>query len=183
METPQERRRTLRARPGVLILALMAAFAAGSFWANQSPPRPSASPLAAPSDLNREEIATIDLFRAASPSVVYITSLVRQRSFFNLDVREIPSGTGTGFVWDDEGHIVTNFHVIQRANAAQVTLADHSTWEAEVVGYATDKDLAVLKIDTPRRPPSRPASGLLEGSARRPERLRHRQPLRSGPDV
>ena len=63
---------------------------------------------------------------------------------------EIPSGTGTGFVWDDRGNIVTNFHVIKDASRAEVTLADGSTWEAKLVGYAREKDLAVLHIDAPR---------------------------------
>jgi S1-C subfamily serine protease len=65
-------------------------------------------------------------------------------------VTEIPSGTGSGFVWDRNGHIVTNFHVIQSANRLQVTLADRTTWPATLVGYAAEKDLAVLKIEAPR---------------------------------
>jgi len=82
--------------------------------------------------------------------VVYITSVVLRRDFFRFNVMEIPSGTGTGFVWDDRGNIVTNFHVIQGAARAEVTLADGSTWEARLVGYAREKDLAVLQIDAPR---------------------------------
>jgi S1-C subfamily serine protease len=63
---------------------------------------------------------------------------------------EIPSGTGSGFVWDDRGNIVTNFHVIRGAHRAEVTLADGSTWEASLVGTAREKDLAVLQIEAPR---------------------------------
>jgi S1-C subfamily serine protease len=66
-----------------------------------------------------------------------------------MNVMEIPQGTGTGFVWDSAGYVVTNFHVIQNAQAAQVTLEDHSSWDARLVGYEADKDLAVLKIDAP----------------------------------
>src|SRR5262249_12243321 len=62
----------------------------------------------------------------------------------------VPAGTGSGFIWDDEGHVVTNFHVIQNANAARVTLADKTTYPAYLVGHAADKDLAVLYIDAPR---------------------------------
>lgn len=62
---------------------------------------------------------------------------------------EIPQGTGSGFVWDKEGHIVTNFHVIREGQRAQVTLADQSTWPAEIIGGAAEKDLAVLKIKAP----------------------------------
>jgi S1-C subfamily serine protease len=66
-----------------------------------------------------------------------------------LNLYQIPQGTGSGFVWDTKGNIITNFHVIQNADAAQVTLADQSNWKAQVVGVAADKDLAVLKIDAP----------------------------------
>lgn len=62
---------------------------------------------------------------------------------------EIPQGSGSAFVWDKKGHIVTNFHVIKGGERARVTLADQSTWDAEIVGMAPDKDLAVLKIDAP----------------------------------
>ena len=69
---------------------------------------------------NKEESATIRLFEVAAPSVVYITTSVVQRNIFTMDATEIPSGTGSGFVWDKEGHIITNFHVIQGADRAQV---------------------------------------------------------------
>ncbi|MEM7147171.1 MAG: trypsin-like peptidase domain-containing protein [Verrucomicrobiota bacterium] len=95
------------------------------------------------------EEKTIALFEQASPSVVYITSVALRRDFFSTNVFEIPQGTGTGFVWDDEGHIVTNFHVIQSGSGVRVTLADQSTWDAEVVGVEPNKELAVLKIDAP----------------------------------
>jgi S1-C subfamily serine protease len=62
----------------------------------------------------------------------------------------VPRGTGTGFVWDDRGHIVTNFHVIQGANAARVTLADQSSFDAQLVGAFPDRDLAVLRIEAPK---------------------------------
>jgi S1-C subfamily serine protease len=99
--------------------------------------------------LRSEERATIELFRAASPAVVFITSIALRRDAFRFNLLEIPRGSGSGFVWDDRGHVVTNFHVIQGASAAKVTLADQSTWEAELVGVAPEKDLAVLRIDAP----------------------------------
>ena len=73
-----------------------------------------------------------------------------QRDEWNLNVQEVPEGTGSGFVWDQGGHIVTNFHVIKDAQAAHVTLADHTTYRASLVGAAPDKDLAVLHIDAPK---------------------------------
>ena len=92
------------------------------------------------------EEATIKLFEASAPSVVYITTTTRQQDYWSRNIYEIPSGTGSGFVWDDKGHIVTNYHVIQDAYHAKVTLSDKTTWDAEVVGYEDRKDLAVLKI-------------------------------------
>lgn len=96
-----------------------------------------------------EEQAQIEVFRKTSPSVVHITTLETQRDFFSLNVQQVPRGTGTGFVWDERGHIVTNFHVIQGGTAARVTLSDQSTHRASLVGAFPDRDLAVLKIDVP----------------------------------
>jgi S1-C subfamily serine protease len=100
--------------------------------------------------LAADELANIELFKKASPSVVHITSLAAQRDMFSMNVQQVPRGTGTGFVWDDKGHIVTNFHVIQGANGAQVTLADQSTYNAKMVGAFPDRDLAVLRIEAPK---------------------------------
>ena len=108
---------------------------------------PATPPLVtARGDLAADEQATIQLFRDASPAVVYITSLAVRRDF-RLNVLEIPQGAGSGFLWDGDGHVITNYHVIERADAAQVTLADHSTWDARLVGAAPEKDLAVLRIE------------------------------------
>jgi S1-C subfamily serine protease len=100
--------------------------------------------------LAADELANIDLFKKSSPSVVHITSLGVQRDMFSMNVQQVPRGTGTGFVWDADGHIVTNFHVIQGANAARVTLADQSTYDARLVGQFADRDLAVLRIEAPK---------------------------------
>jgi S1-C subfamily serine protease len=97
--------------------------------------------------LAADELANIDLFRRLSPSVVHITSLGVQRDIFSMNVQQVPRGTGTGFVWDEQGHIVTNYHVIQAANAARVTLADQTSFEATLVGAFPDRDLAVLRIE------------------------------------
>jgi S1-C subfamily serine protease len=99
--------------------------------------------------LDADERNHIDVFKRVSPSVVNITSLALQRDLFSLNVSQVPTGTGTGFVWDEAGHIVTNFHVIQEANAARVTLADQTSYRAELVG-APDRDIAVLRIEAPR---------------------------------
>jgi S1-C subfamily serine protease len=124
-------------------------------------PRPSALPSASasvvapspvtaePRRITVEELSTTDLFKATSPSVVHITTEAVRRDFFELDLTKIPKGSGTGFVWDKQGHVVTNYHVIRDADFAHVALADHSSWPAKLVGVASDKDLAVLKIDAP----------------------------------
>jgi len=98
-------------------------------------------------DLESDERANIALFRAAANSVVYITTSVRRMDYWTRNVFEVPQGTGSGFVWDDTGHIVTNYHVVQGATRSQVTLGDQD-YEAETVGEARDQDLAVLKIRT-----------------------------------
>ncbi|MBI4792978.1 MAG: trypsin-like peptidase domain-containing protein [Deltaproteobacteria bacterium] len=100
-------------------------------------------------DLAGDERNTIELFQATSPAVVYITSIELRRNLFSLNIYEIPKGTGSGFIWDREGRIVTNYHVIEDANQVQVTLADNSTWKAVLVGASADKDIAVLKISAP----------------------------------
>ncbi len=97
--------------------------------------------------LAADEQNNVDVFRRSSPSVVHITTLEAQRDFFSMNVQQVPRGTGTGFVWDESGHIVTNFHVIQAASGARVTLSDQSVHAAKLVGAFPDRDLAVLQID------------------------------------
>ena len=93
------------------------------------------------------EKASVQRFREAAPSVVYITTTEeRSRDFFGFNVVEVPAGSGTGFIWDADGHVVTNFHVIQGATRATITLADGTHHEATFVGGAPDKDLAVLLL-------------------------------------
>ena len=104
-----------------------------------------------PKKLIPDELATIRLFEEATPSVCFITTSNVRLDFWTRDATEIPRGTGSGFVWDKNGHIVTNYHVIQGADRATVTLADRTTWEAKLVGSAPEKDLAVLKIEAPAK--------------------------------
>ena len=134
----------------VLLTVLLAALVARSSSAAATESRPIPRAVTPRSDLDAEEKATIALFRQSSPSVVHITTLAVRQDLFTLNLLQIPEGTGSGLIWDDTGNIVTNFHVIQNADVAQVTLADHSSWKARRVGIAPDKDLAVLKIDAPR---------------------------------
>jgi len=137
----------------VLLSVLLLAVAGLLVWAvldrsRVQAPVPSNDPRAVipRGDLAANEKATIELFREVSPSVVHITSIGRRELRFN--VLEIPQGTGSGFLWDQTGHVVTNYHVIQNASGVQVTLGAEAgpTFRAELVGVAPDKDLAVLRI-------------------------------------
>lgn len=101
--------------------------------------------------LAADEVNNINVFKTASPSVVNITTLATARDVFSMNVQQVPRGTGTGFVWDDRGYIVTNFHVVQEASGARVTLADQTSYRAQLVGVFPDRDLAVLKIDAPKQ--------------------------------
>ncbi len=124
--------------------------------ASRPVPPSSADPAAAPAEdrmdsLTGDERRNIDVFGRVAPSVVHISTIRLRRDFFTLNVMEIPQGTGSGFVWDDAGHIVTNFHVIDNASRFVVRFDDQTDWEARLVGVAPDKDLAVLRIDPEQR--------------------------------
>ncbi|WP_020208314.1 S1C family serine protease [Gilvimarinus chinensis] len=97
-----------------------------------------------------DERNTIEVFEFASPAVVYVNRLQVVRDRRSFDLLSIPSGAGTGFIWSEDGYVVTNYHVVEGAQQVQITLPDQSSWPAEVVGLAPDKDLAVLKIDAPK---------------------------------
>lgn len=106
-------------------------------------------PIAARGDLAEDEKTTIELFKRSAPSVVHVNSFSKRNDAFRLE-EEQSQGSGSGFVWDEQGRIVTNFHVIRGATKIYVTLSDHSTWNVTQVSYDEDKDLAVLWTDAPR---------------------------------
>jgi S1-C subfamily serine protease len=105
-------------------------------------------PVAERSDLDSEEKHTIALFKGAQRSVAFITTQVEQVDYWTRNVFEVPSGTGSGFVWDDRGHVVTNYHVVQGSDSQKVTLGE-TQYDAKTVGFARDQDIAVLRIDAP----------------------------------
>ena len=144
----------MRASRILLGLALFVAGVAAGSWSGILLPGPSAASRGsqrpvAPGHLNEGERGTVELFQRASPTVVFITSLSVRRGAFRFNLMQIPRDSGSGFLWDDAGHVVTNFHVIQGGDAARVTLSDQSTWDAKLIGTAPEKDLAVLKIEAP----------------------------------
>lgn len=102
-------------------------------------------------DLAEDEKTTIAIYNKARQSVVNIDTSGYRRDFF--DVAEEKIGSGSGIVWNDKGHIVTNYHVVKNAQFVYVTLADHTRYKVILDPkrrmFDESKDLAVIKIDAP----------------------------------
>ena len=97
-------------------------------------------------NLAEDEQSTIALFENSRDAVVFITTRQHVRDAWTRNIFSVPSGTGSGFIWDDQGHIITNFHVIKGASEATVRLADGRDYKAALVGASPAHDIAVLKI-------------------------------------
>lgn len=96
------------------------------------------------------ESEATEVYKRVSPSVVAVANNALVRSgVFGVQLYEVPQGAGSGFVWDKEGHIVSNYHVVHQANTLTVTFPDGTRYDAKLVGIAPDYDLAVLKIEAP----------------------------------
>ncbi len=151
---PMNRSFSLRQRHPIRAALLLAVAillpASGSGQARAGPGKAELRKITPRARLLPSEVANIQLFERATGSVVHITNIATRQDWFTLDILKIPQGTGSGFIWDKQGHIVTNFHVIEGGHEFLVTLADQSTWKAKVTGYEADKDLAVLEIGAPR---------------------------------
>lgn len=153
--------RTSTSRPLGWVLALVLLLAA-VLWlaprviqrdaAAQATPRPVAARGALPAD----EQATIDLFEKTRGSVVFITTEARVMDIWTRNMFDIPRGSGSGFVWDDHGHIVTNNHVVEGTSRASVRLSDGRDADATLVGVSPAHDLAVIKVDVSKPPPPLP---------------------------
>ncbi len=114
----------------------------------QVPAEVSAAAMSGVSATGNEQ-DVISLFERATQSVAFVTTYSSSRSAFSLNAMEVPAGTGSGIVWDKQGRVLTNFHVIRNASGAKITLANNKTYDASLVGYDADKDIAVLQIDAP----------------------------------
>jgi S1-C subfamily serine protease len=142
----------------ILVIALVSAgFAAGAVYLldrygsrvehstgaafTEAPPPGITAPSVASDEQNN-----IEVYRTVSPGVVFITSTTVSRSFFDVGERE---GTGSGSVIDQEGHILTNNHVVAGAERLTVSFGEN-TYPAKVVGADLDTDLAVIKVNAPR---------------------------------
>lgn len=133
---------------------------------NTSQAQPSAAPSSAPSppptlpppvkpspivpltaqSMTEDERNSISVFEAAAKSTVFVTNKRRVVDFLNRRAVDVPAGSGSGFIWDTDGHVVTNFHVVKDAQSLSVTLYDHRSLDAEIVGVESRKDIAVLKL-------------------------------------
>jgi S1-C subfamily serine protease len=147
-------------RKGIILIALFAI----SLGCKKSTPSPDATvlpgqsasaspaPIPPPSPGARieDEKNTINVFRAAAPSTVYVTQTRVIVDYFGGTAQEVPAGSGSGFIWDEQGHVVTNFHVVEGARSLTVTFHDQQTFEAKVVGLEPRKDVAVLKVEAPK---------------------------------
>jgi S1-C subfamily serine protease len=122
-----------------------------------APAAADARPVTPRGALNAEERAVIEMFEKAKRSVVYITTSERVRDLWTRNIRSIPKGTGSGFFWDQQGDILTNYHVIAGASEARVRLNDGRDYPAALVGASAFHDIAVLRVKVPsNRPPPLP---------------------------
>jgi S1-C subfamily serine protease len=139
------------------VLLLFTLWQGGPPWV--ATPNPDARPRAvtARGDLAADEKATIEIFERAKDSVVYISTRATVMDAWTRNVFTVPRGTGSGFIWDDAGHVITNFHVIEGASEATVRLADGRSFRAALVGASPPHDIAVLRIGVGfKRPPPVP---------------------------
>jgi S1-C subfamily serine protease len=140
----------------VLVMLLPLGFLVWWFWPARGPaasglnPQVQLRPVVARGSLAEVEQMNIQIYEHVSPCVVQVTSLAQRGSgLFGLDVQQVPEGVGSGYIWDTQGHVVTNYHVVKGGDAAQVILADHSTYEAQQIWAYPDRDIAVLWIKAP----------------------------------
>ena len=137
---------------GLAIAAALPVAGALAAPAGDGVPQPRAVTPRGP--LASDETQMIDVFGRATQSVVYITTIDRVVEPWSTNVREVPAGTGSGFLWDDQGHVVTNYHVVAEAKGAVVRLSDQRSFAAELVGTSPENDLAVLRIKIPKDRPA-----------------------------
>jgi S1-C subfamily serine protease len=110
-------------------------------------------PITPRGELTADEKSNVAVFESSKASVVYISTRERVVDYWTRDVLTVPRGTGSGFIWDDEGHVVTNLHVISGAASANVRLADGRDYPATLVGASSVHDIAVLRIRIPAKAP------------------------------
>ena len=105
----------------------------------------AAAPALPAGALSADEENTISVFREAAPAVVFVTNVALEQNQ-RMDEFAVPQGAGSGFIWDKQGHVVTNYHVVQGGDAFLVTFDDQTQVQAKLVGTDANKDIAVLQI-------------------------------------
>jgi len=141
-----------------IVTAGLVALAAwyGRPWLDGFLSSPPAEPriVTARGDLASEEKSNVELFENTKHSVVYISTTEQVLDPYSRNVMSVPRGTGSGFLWDEKGHVVTNNHVIAGASAARVRLNDGRDYDASLVGTSPAHDLAVLRIGVGAKGPA-----------------------------
>jgi S1-C subfamily serine protease len=138
---------------GTLLILLWRGLPSLESWFRAGEPATAPRTVSARGNLAADEQSTIELFERSRGSVVFITTKSQVRDFWTRNVFTVPRGTGSGFIWDDAGHVVTNYHVIENASEATVKLADGRDYRAALVGASPGHDIAVLKIGVGIRRP------------------------------
>ncbi|KAG7359197.1 trypsin-like peptidase domain containing protein [Nitzschia inconspicua] len=133
-----QRRNLIKSSAAALFSALLAATTSGSETA-------TASSLAV---LEESENRRIEVFERNAPSVVFIDTFAEKQDVFSPNVMEVPLGTGSGFVWDKQGHIVTNYHVVRNAKFAQVALITPRKGEKTTMGFLPSQQQQQLPQQT-----------------------------------
>jgi S1-C subfamily serine protease len=143
-----------------LILALaLGGLLLFSVIANRNAAEAAPRPVTPRGSLTTEELSNIQVFETWKSSVVFISTSQRVVDFWTRNVMSVPRGTGSGFVWDDQGHVVTNLHVVRGAADATIKLADGRDYPATLVGASEAHDIAVLRITVKDKRPAPLAVG------------------------
>ncbi len=129
-----------------IMFILIIVFTCSGFWSG--PKKHSISN--EKSSLLEYEKNTISVYEKAAPAVVFVTNISLGRRghwLFGMREQEIPQGMGSGFIWENGGYIVTNYHVVKGGDIFQISLhEDKKQYQAKLVGVAPHKDIAVLKL-------------------------------------
>ncbi len=136
------------------VVGLLVGTPTGTSWSQEATPVPPPTLAPPPAEaltlLDAEEAVVAYIYESAGPSVLHITSRTEVWDFWRGVVPQ--EGTGSGFVYDTQGHIVTNNHVVEDAQEIEIVLADGTVLPADVVGTDAYYDLAVLHVDPAQLP-------------------------------
>jgi S1-C subfamily serine protease len=126
----------------VTVFSILPSFINQAEGANAAP-----RPVTPRGELAADEKTTIELFEKSRDSVVFITTKAQVQDFWSRNIFSVPRGTGSGFLWDESGHVVTNYHVVEDASEATIRLSNGKDYSASLVGTSPTHDIAVLKIN------------------------------------